>query len=331
MVVGLKRRPMRRRDFITLIGGASAWPLVAWAEKSAIGKIGYVWSGYPGSDVAEAGLRQGLADLGYVIGGNLMVEARYAEGKQDRIPALISELLALNVDVLVTPGTPISLAAQRATKTVPIMCMSGNPVGAGLVASLSHPGGNITGMSLLSGEYSAKWLELLSQVAPKVHRIAVLWNADNPALLLERDQLQSAARVIGLELKFLSVRAVEVEPSLAALVPAAADAFVVVDDALLEPLLPRLIALAAERHLPALYAFSTAVQQGGLMSYSANFFEMWRHLARYIDRILKGERPADLPIEQTTAVTLAINLNTAKALGLTIPPTLLATADEVTE
>jgi putative ABC transport system substrate-binding protein len=229
------------------------------------------------------------------------------------------------------PMTPISLAAQRATKTVPIVCMSGNPVGAGLVASLSHPGGNITGMSLLSGEYSAKWLELISQVAPKVHRIAVLWNADNPALLAERDQLQRAARVIGLELKFLSVRAVEVESSLAALVPVAADAFVVVDDALLEPLVPRLIALAAERYLPALYAFSTAVQQGGLMSYSANFFEMWRHLARYIDRILKGERPADLPIEQATAVTLAINLNTAKALGLTIPPTLLATADEVIE
>jgi putative ABC transport system substrate-binding protein len=323
---------VNRRNVLTLLGGAAAgWPLAAWAQKSAIGKIGYVWSGKPGSNAGEAGLRQGLADLGYVIGRNLIFEARYAGGQQDRIPALISELVALNVDMLVTPGTPTSRAAQRATKTVPIVCLSGDPVGTGLVASLSHPGGNITGMSLLSGEYSVKWLELLSQVAPKSHRIAVLWNPDNPVLLAERDQLQSAARVIGLELKFLSVRPFEVETSLAALVSASADAFVVMDDALLEPLLPRLIALAAERHLPALYGFSTAVQQGGLMSYSANFFEMWRHLARYVDRILKGERPADLPIEQATAVTLAINLNTAKALGLTFPPTLLATADEVIE
>jgi putative ABC transport system substrate-binding protein len=322
---------LRRREFIALLGSTAAWPLVARAQKSAIGKIGYVWSGKPGSNVGEAGLRQGLADLGYVIGRNLIFEARYAEGQLDRIPALISELLALNVDVLVTPGTPISRAAQRATKTVPIVCVSGDPVGAGLVATLSRPDGNITGMSLLSGEYSAKWLELLSQVAPKLQRIAVLWNPDNPALLVERDQLQSAARVIGLELKFLSIRPFEVETSLGALVSPSADAFIVMDDALLEPLLPRLITLAAERHLPALYGFSTAVQQGGLMSYSANFFEMWRHLARYVDRILKGERPANLPIEQTTAVTLAINLNTAKALGLTIPPTLLATADEVIE
>ena len=233
--------------------------------------------------------------------------------------------------MLVTPGTPITRAAQRATTTVPIVCITGNPVGSGLVASLSRPGGNITGMSLLSGEYSAKWLELLTKAAPTLHRIAVLWNPDNPAMIEEHGHLQATARVLGLALTFLSARPSEIEASLAALTPATVDGFVVTDDAFLEPLLPRLIALAADRRLPALYPFSNAIQQGGLMSYSANFFAMWRRAAGYVDRILKGDRPSELPIEQATEVALNINLKTAKALGLTIPTTLLVTADEVIE
>jgi putative ABC transport system substrate-binding protein len=260
-----------------------------------------------------------------------MIEERYAEGNPHRIPVLIDQLLALSIDVLVTPGTPITLAAQRATTTVPIVCITGNPVGSGLVASLSRPGGNITGMSLLSGEYSAKWLELLTKAAPTLHRIAVLWNPDNPAMIEEHGHLQDTARVLGLALTFLSARPSEIEASLAALTPATVDGFVVTDDAFLEPLLPRLIALAADRRLPALYPFSNAIQQGGLMSYSANFFAMWRRAAGYVDRILKGDRPSELPIEQATEVALNINLKTAKALGLTIPTTLLVTADEVIE
>jgi putative tryptophan/tyrosine transport system substrate-binding protein len=324
---------MKRREFITLIAGgvAATWPLVARAQRATMPQIGYVSAGVPEIDVASAGLRQGLSDLGYSIGRNLAFEARYAESRPERIPALIGQLLALNIDVLITVGTPVSRAAQRATKIVPIVCMSGNPVGAGLVASLSHPGGNITGMSILSGEYSAKWLELLIQAAPKLRRVATLWNPDNQATLAEHDHLQNAAWILGIELTFLSARPSEIEPSMAALTPATTDGLVVTDDVFLEPLLPRLIALAAERRLPALYAFSTAVKQGGLMSYSANFFEMWRHLARYVDRILKGEHPADLPVEQATEVALDINLKTAKALGLTFPPTLLAVADEVVE
>jgi putative tryptophan/tyrosine transport system substrate-binding protein len=323
---------VRRRDFIKVIAGsATAWPLVARAQRATIPQIGYVSAGVPEIDVASAGLRQGLSDLGYSIGRNLAFEARYAESRPERIPALIDQLLALNIDVLITVGTPVSRAAQRATKTVPIVCMSGNPVGAGLVASLSHPGGNITGMSILSGDYSAKWLELLIQAAPKLRRVAALWNPDNQATLAEHDHLQNAARILGIELTFLSARPSEIEPSMAALTPATTDGLVVTDDVFLEPLLPRLIALAAERRLPALYAFSTAVKQGGLMSYSANFFEMWRHLARYVDRILRGEHPADLPVEQATEVALDINVKTAKALGLTFPPTLLAVADEVVE
>ena len=326
-----------RRGFIVALGSTVAaplavtWPLGTHAQQSAMPRIGYVWMGASGTDLASAGLRRGLTDLGYVVGRNLVIEARFAEGKPERIPALIAELLALNVDVLVTAGTAITRAAQRATTMVPVVCVTANPVGTGLVASLSHPGGNTTGLSLLSGEYSAKWLELLTAAAPKLHRIAVLWNPDNSATIGEGDLLHSAARNLKVELTFLSTRPSELEGSLAALTPATADSFVVTDDPLLDLLLSRLIALAAERRLPALYAFSNAVQQGGLMSYFANFFEMWRHAARYVDRILKGTRPANLPIEQATEVALNINLKTAKALGLTIPPTLLATANEVIE
>jgi putative tryptophan/tyrosine transport system substrate-binding protein len=322
---------MRRREFITGAGSlAFAWPFVAHAQRSTP-RIGYVWIGAAGGDEGNLGFRQGLADRGYVIGRDVAIEARYAEGHPERIPALIADLVAQKVDILVTPGTPISRAAQRATTTIPIVCISGDPVGAGLVASLSHPGGNITGMSLLSGEYSSKWLELLKVAAPKLHRVAVLWNPDNPALRIERDRLQDAARVLGLEVTFLSSRASEIEATMTALTPATADGFVATDDPILDELLPRLIALAADRHLPAIYPFSTAVKLGGLMSYSANFFTMWHHLAGYVDRILKGAHPGDLPIEQATEVALNVNLKTAKALGLDLPPSLITTANEVVE
>jgi len=323
---------VRRREFISLIGGAITLPLSAHSqERAMMPQIGYISAGVPEADIGRAGLLQGLSDLGYSIGRNLEFEARYAHSQPDRIPALIDELLALKISVLITAGTPVSLAAQRATKTVPIVCISGDPVGTGLVASLSHPGRNITGLSLLSGEYSAKWLELLTQAAPKLRRVAALWNPDNPATLVEHDRLQNAANVLGIGLTFLSTRPSEVEQSVATLKSAATDGFVVTDDAFLEPLLPRLISVAAEHRLPAIYAFSTAVKQGGLMSYSANFFEMWRHLARHVDHILKGENPADLPVEQATEVALAINLKTARALGLSLSPTLVATANEVIE
>jgi putative ABC transport system substrate-binding protein len=225
---------VRRRQFISVVSAMAlpiAWPLVARAQQSAMPRIGYIWSGAPGTDVSNAGLRQGLTDRGYVIGRNLVLDERYAEGNPELIPALIAELLALNIDVLVTVGTVISRAAQRATTTVPIVCMSGDPVGSGLVAGLSHPGGNITGMSLLSGDYSAKWLELLTKAAPDLHRVVVLWNPDNAVNIVERDQLQNSARVLALEVTFLSARPSEIEVSLAKLSPANADGLVVTDDA----------------------------------------------------------------------------------------------------
>jgi putative tryptophan/tyrosine transport system substrate-binding protein len=324
---------MRRREFITLVGCAAAgWPFAARAQQAAIPRVGYVWIGAPdGTDVSNAGLRQGLADRGYEIGRNLVLDERYAEGHVERVPALVAELLALNVDVLVAVGTLTSLAAQRATSTVPIVCMSGDPVASKLVASLSHPGGNITGMSLLSGDYSAKWLALLKEAAPKLRRVAVLQNPDSPAMAAEVKQMQEAAPALGLELTVLSARRAELEASLTTLMTTSVDGLIVADDPLLETLMTRLIALAAQKQLPALYGFSTAAKLGGLMSYSADFFTMWRHNAGYVDRILKGARPADLPVEQATEVTLNINLKTAKALGLNIPQTLRATANELIE
>jgi putative tryptophan/tyrosine transport system substrate-binding protein len=322
---------MRRRDFVKVLGAVAAWPLVARAQPSGTPKVGYVWIGERSRDVSGAGLRQGLVDKGYEIGRNLVFEDRYAHGDTEKVPALIAELLALKVDVLVTAGTSISLAARRATSTVPIVCISGDPVGTGLVASLSRPGGNVTGLSLLAADYSAKWLELLKEALPKLHRVAALWNPDNPSIAIEIEQLQAAARALSLDLTAFSAKPKDIEGSFAAIANGGFDGLVVTTDASIEPYTPRIIALAAEHRLPAIYPFSTAVQQGGLMSYSADFFGMWRRAASYVDRILKGAKPADLPIEQPTAVALKINLNTAKALGFTLPSTLLARADEVIE
>jgi len=323
---------MLRREFITLASGViAAWPRAASAQQPALPKVGYVWIGERERDVSGAGLRQGLTDKGYEIGRNLALEERYAQGDVEKVPALLAELLALKVDVLVTVGTTISLAARRATSTVPIVCISGDPVGTGLVASLSRPGGNVTGLSLLAADYSAKWLELLKEALPKLHRVAVLWNPDNPSIVLEMARLQTAARTLSLELEAFSGKPKDLELSFAAIANGGSDGLVVTTDASLEPSTPLIIAFAAERRLPAIYPFSTAVQQGGLMSYSADFFKLWRIGAGYVDRIIKGEKPADLPIEQPTAVALKINLKTARALGIAVPPTLLALADEVIE
>lgn len=323
---------MRRREFITRIAGAAAaWPLAARAQQAAIPRVGYVFVGARnGTDVSNAGLRQGLTDRGYEIGRTLILEERYADGDFDRIPTLISELLALNVDVLVTVGTVTSRAAQRATATVPIVFMSGDPVGAKLVASLSHPGGNVTGMSLMSGEYSAKWLALLREAAPTVHRVATL-DSESATIKAEVEQMRQTAPALGIELTIFSARPGDIKGSLASLEAASLDGLVITDDPILETLMPRVIALAAQKRLPALYGFSTAPKLGGLMSYSADFFTMWRHAAGHVDRILNGARPADLPVEQATEVLLNVNLKTAKALGLSIPQTLLATANEVVE
>jgi putative ABC transport system substrate-binding protein len=321
---------MRRREFITLFGSAATWPLAARAQTPGrVQRVGFVWIGAAGPHESIAGLRRGLEERGYVLGRDLVLEERHADGNAARVPSLVADLLALNVDVLATPGTLISFAAKRATATVPIVFVSANPVEAGLVTSLARPGGNLTGLSVLSADYSAKWPQLLLEAVPRLHRLAVLYNPDTQAPQVER--MRAAAQVLKLELTALSGRPMQLDESLAALAPASVDGFIVCDDPFLETTLPRLIAVAAERRLPALYGWTFAVKQGGLMSYSADFFEIWRQAAGYVDRVLKGVRPADLPVEQATRFTLKINLKTAAALGLDIPPMLLVRADEVIE
>jgi putative tryptophan/tyrosine transport system substrate-binding protein len=323
---------MRRREFITMLGGAATWPLAARAQQERrVPRVGYVWIGDPGTDDVNAGLSRGLQERGYVVGRTLLLEERYANGDAGRVPGLIEELLALKVDVLATPGTLVSRAAQRATSTVPIVFMSGDPIGAGLATSLARPGANLTGLSLLSGDYGVKWLELLMQAVPKLNRVAVLGDPENPVSSRQVELMRGSALSLRLELTAFSARPTELDASLAALAPASIDGFVVCDDPFLESILPRLIMLAAQRGVPAIYGFPNAVRQGGLMSYSADIYELWRQAAGYVDRILKGARPADLPIEQATKFALRINLLTARALGIEVPPTLLATADEVIE
>jgi putative ABC transport system substrate-binding protein len=303
------------------------------AQQTATPRLGYVWIGARGTDPSNLpGLGQGLAERGYIVGETIMIEARYADDHPERIPNLIAELLALKVDVLLTPGTPISLAAKQATSTVPIVSLTGDPVGAGLVASLSRPGGNVTGIAIQSWTYSSKWLPLLKEAAPQIHGVAALWSPGNPGTEPAMAQLRQSAAELGIELLPLSTRREEAAASLAKISAGGVDAVVVTDDPVNEPLLPRIIALAAANGVPTLYGFNTAVRQGGLISYSVNRVELWRRQgAGYVDRILKGARPADLPIEQPASIELGVNLTTAKQLGLTIPASILARADEVIE
>jgi putative tryptophan/tyrosine transport system substrate-binding protein len=317
-----------RREFIALIASGSLWPFRTHAEQAPrVARVGYVWIGAAGTDESTAGLRRGLEERGYILGRTLLLEERYANGNPARVPDLIAELLALKIDVLATPGSLIARAAQRATTTVPIVTVQGDPVAAGLVASLAHPGGNITGLSLLSADYGVKWLELLREATPSLNRVAVLANPDTPTGYVQKTR--EAARALSLDLTVLSARPADIETSLAMITPTTFDGFVVTDDPFLETIIPRLVALAAEHRLPAMYGFSAAVNHGALMSYSADFFALWRQAAGYIDRILKGAHPSDLPIEQAVNFSLKINLKTAKALGIKVPATLLARAEEV--
>lgn len=327
----MQRAQLGRRQILSFIGSAAVWPIAARAQRPAIPRVGYIWIGNRETDVRGAGLRQGLEDRGYVIGRSLILEERYAHGDAKRVAGLVAELLELKVDVLATPGTPITLAARRASSKIPIVMLTGDPVGTGLIESLSHPGGNITGLSLLSGDYSVKWLELLKEVVPGLQRVAVLWNPDNPQIVSELGKLRRAAPTLGIELTALSGRPTEIEETFAAIRSTGFDGLVVADDSSFDPLTPRIVAITEERRLPAIYPFSHAVRLGGLMSYSADFFELWRRGAGYVDRILKGALPSGLPVEQATSVALKVNLKTAKLLGLNIPPTVLARADEVIE
>jgi len=324
-----------RRAFLgTLAGGLLASPLAAEAQQSAkVYRIGVLLGGSPTNvlQVQEA-FRQGLRDLGYVEGRNISIEWHFAEGRLDRMPALAGELVRVKVDVIFAPGTAAAQASMKATATIPIViATAGNPVGDRLVGSLARPGGNVTGLTMFAGpELGGKYLQLLKEAAPGVSRVAVLWNPLTPPEAAVLKEVETAARAFGLEVQPVSVRRPEeIEDAFAAMSRARADGLIVMPDALFLNLRVRLADLVGKARLPAMYGFRENVEAGGLMSYGTSLPDLIRRAAGYVDKILKGAKPADLPVEQPTKFELVVNLKTAKALGLTIPQSLLVRADEI--
>jgi putative ABC transport system substrate-binding protein len=327
---------MERRRFIEVIaGGLLTAPLAAQAAKNA--RIGYLAINLAANPHLHEAFRQGLRDLSYVEGRNVVIEYRDAEGKVERLPALAAELVALKVDVIVVGGSTVAaLAAKQATRTLPIVFASaGDPVGSGLVTSLARPGGNVTGLSNLTSELVGKRLELVTQAVPGVSQVAVL---RLPGALGERtakDMLTGAdvaARALGVRLQFVEARGPDdFDRAFSDMTRARAGALTVLPSNMFLREHRRLVDLAAKNRLPAVYFSRDFVDAGGLMSYGANGPDLYRRAATSVDKILKGAKPADLPVEQPTKFELMINLKTAKALGLTIPPSLLGRADQVIE
>jgi putative tryptophan/tyrosine transport system substrate-binding protein len=327
---------MKRRAFITLLGSAAvAWPLAARAQQPAMPVIGYLNFGSPESDTPRVtGLRRGLNQTGYVEGRNLVIEYRWAGNQADRLPALAADLIQLRVAVIVTSGLVSTLAAKAATTTIPIVFGVGNdPVQLGLVASLNRPGGNLTGFNSISSELGAKGLALLHELVPGIATIGFLGNPNNPAVfeLMTRDVL-AAASVMGLKVQIFNASTDrEIDAAFVSLAQARSGALLVGNDLFFNTRIEQIVALAARHAIPTMYPVREFVVAGGLISYGTSLIETYRQVGLYTGRILKGEKPADLPVIQATKLELMINLKTAKALGLQIPDRLLALADEVIE
>ncbi len=329
---------MKRREFIALLSiAAMAWPLGASAQQAAkVPRIGYLSGNLAANPHLPEAFRQGLRDLGYVEGRNVVIEYRDAEGKNERLPALAAELVALKVDVIVAGATPQSLAAKQATRTIPIVFAgAGDPVGSGLVTSLARPGGNVTGFSVFASELVGKCLEHLKEAVPAVNRVAVLWQPGGYGERTEQDMLKGAevaGRALGVRLQFVEARGpADFERAFSDMTRARADALTMSVSNMFVIERRRVVELASKNRLPAVYQFREFVDAGGFMSYGPNLADVLRRAATYVDKILKGANPADLPVQQPTKLELVINLKAAKALGLQIPPSLLTRADEVIE
>jgi putative tryptophan/tyrosine transport system substrate-binding protein len=322
----------RRRAFITLLGGAAAWPLAARAQQPAkLPTIGFLGAATPSADTLwTAAFAHRLRELGWIEGRNVAIEYRWAEGREERFAEVAAELVRLRVDVIVTYSTPSVIAAKKATSVIPIVfALTGDPVGNNLVASLARPGGNVTGLSVLGADLAGKRLELLREVVPGLRRLAIMGNVGNPFIVVELGEVQTAADTLGLEVVTLEIRRREdIVPAIEAL-KGGADALYVASDPLINANRVRINILAVGARLPTIYLQRENVEAGGLMSYGPNFPDLFRHAAEYVDKILRGAKPADIPVEQPTKFDLVVNLVTAKVLGLTVPPTLLARADEV--
>jgi len=331
------RRVIVRSALITsVVLGILAHPVVAVAQSpSKVVRIGYLGVGGRTPDGAPPGpLREGLRDLGHIDGQTVVYEARFAEGKLERLPDLAAELVRLPVDVIVATGGPATAAARQATATIPIIMApaAGDAVAVGWIASLPRPGGNVTGLTDESVQLSAKRLELLKEAVPQAALIAVLWNATDPGMTLRYREIEKAARLLRVEVQALSVREPEdFAGALSTMTRRRPDAIFLVSDVLTNMNRKRVIEFATTHRIPAMYEYSLYVRDGGLMSYGPSFEDGFRLAARYIDRIVKGAKPADLPAEQPTQYYLAVNLKTAATLGLTFPPSLVIRADEVVQ
>jgi putative ABC transport system substrate-binding protein len=325
---------MKRREFITLLGGATAWPLSVTAQQPTMPVVGFLSSlsaSVTGKRVVSFG--QGLTETGYVVGRDVMVEQRLADGQYDRLPALAADLVNRRVNLIAALAPPAAFAAKAATTTIPIVFIAAlDPVKAGLVASLNRPGGNVTGLMTATSVLEAKKFGLLCEMVPNARLIAMLINPNYPPNAADAVEVQSAAQSIGRQL--LLVRADSagtIDLAIDGLVAQRAEALLVSGDPFLESRYQQLVALTTRHAIPAMFNFRESVQRGGLMSYGANISNNYRQLGAYAGRILKGESPADLPVMYPALFDFAINLVTAKALGLTVPPMLLARADEVIE
>jgi putative ABC transport system substrate-binding protein len=321
-----------RRKFLATLGGAAAWPLAARAQQPGLPVIGFLNGGVEGYAPYLNGFRQGLKTAGYIEGQNIAIEYRWAEGRYDRLPALAADLVGRKVTVIVA-NTPAARAAQAATKTIPIVFVTGaDPVALGFVASLNRPGGNLTGVASLVDEIGPKRLELVHELLPTTSVFAVLINPTGPAAETISRDVQSAARALGQTVHILNASTEgEIDVAFARLVQLRAGALLVTNDVFFNNHPDQLVALAARHAIPVVYPWREFVVAGGLMSYGTSIPHLYRQLAIYVARILKGEKPADLPVQQSTEVELIINLRTAKQLGLTVPMLLLGRADEIIE
>jgi putative ABC transport system substrate-binding protein len=326
---------VKRREFITLLGGAAAtWPLAARAQQPAIPVIGFLHAASLETEVRGlAEFRKGLSEIGYVEGQNVMIVYRSAEGQADRLPALAADMVQRRVAVVVTVANNAAVAAKATTTTIPIVfTVGGDPIKMGLVDSLNRPGGNITGVSFLSSDIIAKMLEALHELMPKAARIAALVNPTNQNAAADTKEAEAAARTLGLELQVLNAsNGREIDDAFALLVERRAAALLIEGDPFFIGRMKQLVVLTARHAIPAIYQGRDFPDAGGLISYGANRSDALRLAGGYTGRILKGAKPADLPVQLATKLELVVNLNTAKALGLEVPATLLARADEVIE
>ena len=324
---------MKRREFIVGLGGAVAWPMVASAQQARkVLHLGVLWPGAPPDPLVEA-VQERLRELGYVEGHQVVSEFRWAKGIPEQLPSLAAELVGLKVDVITAFSTPAAMAAQKATTSIPIVFSGiGDPLGSGVVPSLSRPGGNATGMSVLATELAAKRLEILQEIVPNMSPVAMFWNDTNPGMVIRARESQDAAAKLGVTIQSIGVHDLISFDSAFAAVESGRDlALLTLIDPFTREHRKRIVDFAAQRRLPAIYEAREFVDSGGLISYGPSLLAMQRRVADYVDKIFKGAKPGDLPVEQPTKFELVINLKTARALGLTIPPLLIARADEVIE